>query len=130
MSIRRVLVTAMRKRAVKVIGDIFGLAGEDFVAEVYQPWGFSSNPRAGQGGRSPLFEIQDDPDNYVAMPPSGNTLAEEGTAEIRAGDASIVVKDDDTIIVTGRLIINGIEFGTHIHPTPSGPSGPPIAPPE
>lgn len=129
MSNRRVELTNIRKEGDKVVADVAGLAGEEFLSETYQPYGFATNPE--EAGESVVLEQNGDPDNYVVLPPGGYKVAVPGTTVLYHGDTEIIVKGDGDIEIKGSgkittdmdIISGGVSLQNHTHGgVESGPS--------
>ena len=124
-----------------------GLADEEFETEVYYPYGFSSNPRPDDIGPSVLIEINGDPNNFIALPPSGDGASEGNETRLYFRDTQIVLSDqgvqistpsgqlsigdrtistDMDIVTTGSIRAGGdirsgpVSLTTHTHAAPSG----------
>lgn len=93
---RRVFLSALQS-AGRVIASAEGMAGENFVTSVYQPYGFSVN-RSGQGI---LLEINGSADNHISLPPAGDELAEPDTLLIYYGETKLTLSDDRVLIEVG-----------------------------
>lgn len=101
MTARRVLLSDLTTEDDKVISQVQGLAGEEFESEVYQIYGFSSNPDG--ENESIVIEQNGSPDNYIVLPPCGYRQAEEGETLIYSGKTEISLKENSiTIIVDGK----------------------------
>lgn len=96
---RRVFISQTEQVDDKLVGKVDGLAGEQFNAEIYQPYGLSANPE--DGGESVLLEINGDPDNYVALPAGSTRVAKPGETLIYHGDSLITLTKDDIKIEVG-----------------------------
>lgn len=101
MVARRVLLSDLSTEDDKVISQVQGLAGEEFESEVYQMYGFSSNP--GGENESIVIENNGSANDYVVLPPCGYRQAEEGETLIYSGKTEISLKENSiTIIVGGK----------------------------
>lgn len=156
MSNRRVFLGVLAAGSDHFItSEASGVAGETFETEVYFPYGFWTNPDAiAEPGQTPLLEINNDPDDHIALPPSGDYIGPDGTMGFYYGDNRVtlsnggitieaggksfriengeIVTDMDirttgSIAATDVILTGGVPINlrTHIHTTPSGPSGPP-----
>lgn len=153
MSNRRVFLDDLSKINDRILSEADGMAGEVFDTEVYQPYGFSSNPdAAADAGPTILHQINDDPDNHLALPPSGDRLAKLGTTLVHYGnDVEIELSSEGIKIKAGGSFLNisngalstnlniitsgtvraadvvagtpAVSLRTHTHVTPSGLSG-------
>ena len=101
MSNRRVFLGALVASSDRIISEADGVAGEVFETEVYMPYGFWSRPDAmADAGETVLFEINGDPDNHIAMPPSSAYMGEEGTIGIAYGDDVRVTLSEDCVLIS------------------------------
>lgn len=60
-------------------------------------------------------------------PETGSILIRaQGGYEIKIDAAGLTIKTTG-VVQTSRIVLDGVNWGTHIHPTGTGPSGPPQA---
>lgn len=131
MAVRRVWIGGQAIDG-RPVADFEGLPGEEGQTELYYPYGIVS----GRKGSGLLVEIQDDPDNHVALAPMGdkdavdatmiywgeNTTIEltEDRIELTLGDAYFRMDADGiftnlTIRTTGDVIAGNISLKNHRH---------------
>lgn len=125
MTIRRVKIENLRIEGAKVVADLTGVDGESYVAEVWSPYGFASNPGP---ARSASLNVNGSYNNVLSLPPGGYRLAADQTTVVYYGDTSITVSaggvhiegsgkitTDMTIETTGDVIASGISLREHVH---------------
>lgn len=114
MTARRVLLSDLTTEDDKVVSQVQGLAGEEFESEVYQMYGFSSNPEG--ENESIVIENNGSANDYVVLPPCGYRQAEEGETLIYSGDTEISLKENSiTIIVGGKQKLEIIDDEIVLH---------------
>lgn len=131
MAVRRIWIDDQRIDG-KPVAAFEGLPEEAGESELYYPYGIVS----GRKGQGLLVEIQDDPDNHVAMAPAGDRDAVDATMIYWGENTTIELTDDRieltlgnayfrmdadgiftnlTIRTTGDVIAGGISLKQHRH---------------
>jgi hypothetical protein len=96
MANRRISLSNLRTDG-RPVADFDGIADESGETELYAPYGFAS----AKEGEGVLIEVQDDPDNYVALPPGGDRVAPDGTTLIYWGGTTIALTESKVTITVG-----------------------------
>lgn len=123
MAQRRIFLSKPRLDGCPV-ADFEGLPGEEGETEVYHPYGFAS----GREGEGLLLEIQDDPDNHMALPAAGDRVVEDATVVYWGDNTEIKLTDTQVEIKIGgkffRMTEQGISTNLDIHTTGDVFAGP------
>lgn len=131
MSVRRIWISGQKIDG-RPVAEFEGLPGEEGESELYYPYGIVS----GRKGGGLLVEVQDDPDNHLALAPAGDKDAFDATMIYWGDDTTIELTDDRieltlgdayfrmdadgistnlTIRTTGDVIAGGISLKKHRH---------------
>ena len=106
MTVRRVNIKdVLEDEGDKQVVSFDGVAGEtDIPAEQYQIGGVAYCPADGESAESLMVEINNDPDNMVALPHGGTVKCEKGETILYQGDTRLILRTEGNVV---ELLIGG-----------------------